>query len=165
MCQVGKSDKREACCECKEGDVCYDCLWSAALESEMNARQFTPFEFTAQSFNESHDPEGMWEAYDAGVASGVKQGMKARMLMEQSVTPRHANKAWANKVHTLQLTGGEIAGLLDAVERLHSWTGNTEFTKSLAPVMAKLMATRHNGHLVTDKHAEELAVLRIRKES
>ena len=42
------------------------------IESE-HYRQFSPFEFTAQDFNESHDPDGMWSEYERGVWNGAKQ--------------------------------------------------------------------------------------------
>jgi hypothetical protein len=34
-------------------------------------RQYSPFEFTAKAFNDSRDPDGVWEAYDKGVYRGV----------------------------------------------------------------------------------------------
>ena len=49
----------------------FQCLVSQ-IESE-HYRQFSPFEFTAQDFNESHDPDGMWSEYERGVWNGSKQ--------------------------------------------------------------------------------------------
>jgi hypothetical protein len=49
----------------------FQCLVSQ-IESE-HYRQFSPFEFTAQDFNESHDPDGMWSEYERGVFNGSKQ--------------------------------------------------------------------------------------------
>lgn len=40
---------------------------------ENESRCFSPFEFTAKEFNESHDPDSMWEEYDRGVWNGAKQ--------------------------------------------------------------------------------------------
>lgn len=41
-------------------------------EAESNGRQFSPFEFTAQAINESRDPDGYWERFDAGIESGMR---------------------------------------------------------------------------------------------
>ena len=49
----------------------FQCLISQ-IENE-HYRQFSPFEFTAQDFNESHDPDGMWSEYEKGVWNGSKQ--------------------------------------------------------------------------------------------
>ena len=49
----------------------FQCLVSQ-IESE-HYRQFSPFEFTAKDFNESHDPDGMWSEYERGVWNGAKQ--------------------------------------------------------------------------------------------
>jgi len=48
------------------------CLYVSEIESE-HYRQFSPFEFTAHDFNESHDPDGMWSEYERGVWNGAKQ--------------------------------------------------------------------------------------------
>lgn len=44
---------------------------ASEVESE-HYRQFSPFEFTAQDFNRSRDPDAVWEAYDNGVYRGAK---------------------------------------------------------------------------------------------
>lgn len=49
----------------------FQCLVSQ-IESEHH-RQFSPFEFTANDFNQSHDPDGMWSEYERGVFNGAKQ--------------------------------------------------------------------------------------------
>ena len=49
----------------------FQCLVSQ-IESE-HYRQFYHFQFTAQDFNESHDPDGMWSEYEKGVWNGSKQ--------------------------------------------------------------------------------------------
>lgn len=36
-------------------------------------RQYSPFEFFAKDLNNSHDPEGLWEAYDNGVWAGIQR--------------------------------------------------------------------------------------------
>lgn len=47
------------------------------LETEsQHFRQFSPFEFTAQAFNDSDDSEGLWEAYDKGVYDGIAEVVK-----------------------------------------------------------------------------------------
>jgi hypothetical protein len=51
---------------------------SEALEGEVNARQFSPFEFLAQELNSGRDPEALWEAYERGVEAGAKAGLKKR---------------------------------------------------------------------------------------
>lgn len=53
-----------------------DCM---CTESEI-FRQFTPFEFYAKEFNESDDPESMWEEYEKGVEMGIKTVIKAHSL-------------------------------------------------------------------------------------
>ena len=42
------------------------------IESE-HYRQFSPFEFTAQAFNESKYPDEVWAEYERGVWNGSKQ--------------------------------------------------------------------------------------------
>ena len=48
------------------------CLYVSQIESE-HCRQFAPFEERAKTFNESHDPDGMWSEYERGVWNGAKQ--------------------------------------------------------------------------------------------
>jgi len=53
---------------------------SCAFESEMGARDFSPFEFTAHEFNSAGDrSEGLWEAFDAGVAAAIDREIPARV--------------------------------------------------------------------------------------
>lgn len=51
-----------------------DCL---ETESE-HYRQFSPFEFTAKEFNDSHNPDAMWECYDDGVYKGIVSATKEK---------------------------------------------------------------------------------------
>jgi hypothetical protein len=45
---------------------------SDMMETEAdNFRQYSPFEFTAKEFNESLNPDAVWDAYDKGVYRGV----------------------------------------------------------------------------------------------
>ena len=60
-----------------EEDKLIDFIVSETLETEQeHYRQFSPFEFTAREFNESRDPDAVWEAYDDGVAKGARQAAK-----------------------------------------------------------------------------------------
>lgn len=77
-CEVSETDKREANCDCES--VCEDCLTSAAYESEMNARQYSPFEFFAAEMNKDENrSDGLWSAYDEGVRIGIRRGLKSRL--------------------------------------------------------------------------------------
>jgi hypothetical protein len=62
---------------------------AASHESE-NLRQFSPFEFTAREFNESRDPDGVWEAYEDGVFKGARAAAKEALK-------QLATKAWVLK--------------------------------------------------------------------
>jgi hypothetical protein len=84
-CEVSAEDRQQAGCGCQGDAVCSECLTSAAFESEQNARQFSPWEFLAHDINECGDrSEGLWEAYDAGVASGIKRGVRERLARKAS---------------------------------------------------------------------------------
>jgi len=54
---VGKDDAVDQVCE-TEAD---------------HYRQFSPFEFTAKEFNDSRNPDGVWEAYERGVRVGARK--------------------------------------------------------------------------------------------
>lgn len=77
--EVADSDRNHACCDCEDEQECAECISSAAYECEQNARDFTPFEFTAHEINTGRNPEGQWEAYDNGVEAGIKAGIKKRL--------------------------------------------------------------------------------------
>ena len=83
LCEVGSDDIRQAGCDCRTEEqqvpFCDECLTAAAFESEQNARQFSPFEFTAHDINESEDSEELWERYDEGVAAGIAAAVKGRL--------------------------------------------------------------------------------------
>jgi hypothetical protein len=49
---------------------------ACAYGSEENSRSFSPFEFTAHGFNERDDAEDAWEAFDAGIAAGIAEGVR-----------------------------------------------------------------------------------------
>lgn len=81
-CEVGESDIREAGCDHGHLEVCEDCLTSAAYESELNARDFSPFEFLATELDEDDSGE-LWEAYEEGIETGIKEGMRDRLKSER----------------------------------------------------------------------------------
>jgi hypothetical protein len=41
-------------------------------------RQYSPFEFTAQEFNESRNPDKTWERYGSGVSAGINAFIKGK---------------------------------------------------------------------------------------
>ena len=45
--------------------------------AESNSRQYSPFEFTAHEFNESEYADGLWEAFDAGIAASIAADLAA----------------------------------------------------------------------------------------
>ena len=53
-----------------------DALVSEGLAVEENARQYSPFEFTALEFNNSKYPDEIWEKYEAGIAAGLRASWK-----------------------------------------------------------------------------------------
>ena len=64
--------KEELYEDCNEKDVHgFQCICSQ-IEIE-HYRQFSPFEFTAQAFNESKHPDEVWTEYERGVWNGSKQ--------------------------------------------------------------------------------------------
>ncbi len=81
-CEVSDVDRREASCDCKDEQACEECLSQAAFDSEMHVRDFSPYEFLAHEINTSSPSDradGLWFAYDEGVALGIKRGLKARL--------------------------------------------------------------------------------------
>lgn len=80
--EASPEDKREAGCDCADGQECHECLTRAAFESESNARQYSPWEFLAHDINSSGDrSEGLWEAYDKGVEVGIRKGVRERLRL------------------------------------------------------------------------------------
>ncbi len=39
--------------------------------------QFSPWEFTAKEFNEARDPDGVWAAFEDGLAVGARKAARA----------------------------------------------------------------------------------------
>lgn len=50
-----------------------DFAGSMAEHESETYRQYSPFEFFAKDLNDSHDPDGMWDAYDEGVWAGIQR--------------------------------------------------------------------------------------------
>jgi hypothetical protein len=61
----------------------YEEAVSEALENEMNARQYSPFEFTAHDLNEldaeDSRPYDVWAVYEDGIYKGICQEVTRRM--------------------------------------------------------------------------------------
>jgi hypothetical protein len=62
-------------------DNVWDIMESLAYESESNGRQFSPFEHTAHAFNEARNPDALWEAYEAGLALGIRTNISKRQKL------------------------------------------------------------------------------------
>ena len=60
-------------------------------ETEEHTHQFSPFEFTASAFNRSRDPDGVWDAYESGIAQGAKNVWR-RAGRSQAKTSRKPRK-------------------------------------------------------------------------
>ena len=57
----------------------FECFAEDCVETESDHyRQFSPFEFTAQEFNKSRNPDGIWSAYEDGVWKGIRAYIKER---------------------------------------------------------------------------------------
>jgi hypothetical protein len=56
----------------QEGDVDRDTIIGYCFESEENARQYTPFEFTASEINGTENSEDYWQSFDEGIAEGIE---------------------------------------------------------------------------------------------
>lgn len=52
-----------------------DAAMNVLHRAEENARQFSPFEELASQFNASHDPDGIWDAFDAGIACQFRKSL------------------------------------------------------------------------------------------
>lgn len=51
------------------------------LHSTANDRSYSPFEFTAEEFNDADErlSEALWEAFDQGIGDGIAANVKERM--------------------------------------------------------------------------------------
>ena len=82
---MGRDAGYEAAAYCEmdegmEGELTFDVIVAAAFEAEENSRQMSPFEFTAHDINEAGErADGLWTAYDDGVAAGIRAGARERM--------------------------------------------------------------------------------------
>lgn len=82
-CEVDDRDRRHAGCDCEAPAICEDCLSEAAFEAESNSRQYSPFEFFAKALNDaSGRSEGLWQAYEDGVGTGIVRGSRKRLGLE-----------------------------------------------------------------------------------
>jgi hypothetical protein len=52
-----------------------DVMEMFAFEAESNGREYSPFEFTASEFNKARNSESLWEAFDNGIADGIRKEM------------------------------------------------------------------------------------------
>lgn len=50
--------------------------------AESNSREYSPFEFIAHEFNESDDPESLWEAFESGVSDSIREDLKGYSYVE-----------------------------------------------------------------------------------
>jgi len=52
-----------------------------AYAGEENDRSYSPFEFTAEEFNDADErlSEALWEAFDQGIGDGIAANVKERM--------------------------------------------------------------------------------------
>lgn len=77
---VGDTDRASAMCDCKVPDICEECLVEAAYESELNSRQFSPWECFANQMNQVEErSDGLWQAYEKGVGIGIIRGARKRL--------------------------------------------------------------------------------------
>lgn len=60
---------------------------SMCHENEDHQRQYSPFDFTAHDFNESRNPDGVWDAYEKGVSAGINAAVR-----EYKVAPKQFTK-------------------------------------------------------------------------
>lgn len=49
----------------------WELVESMAFESESTDRSYSPFEHRAAQYNRAKNSEALWEAFDAGISSGV----------------------------------------------------------------------------------------------
>ncbi len=59
---------------------------TAASETEQNARQFSPFEYTAKELNEADEYGKAWDEYEEGIYYGIKAGLDCRSF--ETFVPR-----------------------------------------------------------------------------
>lgn len=69
----------------------WDYVQSAAYDSEMNSRDYSPFEFTAHAFNESRNSNALWSAYDDGVSKGIAENIRQRKAAMRGIPRRRKN--------------------------------------------------------------------------
>ena len=63
----------------------WDVVQSMAFDGESNARQYSPFEFTASEFNSKEDvSEYLWDAFDDGIVDGILANIQERISEDVS---------------------------------------------------------------------------------
>jgi len=67
---------------------------SAAGESEANARDYSPWEFTAQAINEATEESeyDLWQCYEDGVYAGIKAGFVKRYKLTDAKQDKSVQK-------------------------------------------------------------------------
>lgn len=136
-CEVAKVDKAQACCDCDPDDdseFCALCLSVAAAEAEQNARQYAGhvgFEFN----REGERAEGLWDAYDEGVARGIDTEGRKR-IKEQAGKYAAARACLAEQSPRLGLGG------LTAVARVAEQVAAGE----VGPAEVETFLDAHTGH-------------------
>lgn len=82
--RIGYNNGRDAVVYNRHEVDSLDELFDEAFEAEMNSRQFSPFELTAKIFNNSQNPESLWEAYERGVGDAIQREIEALAVGEQT---------------------------------------------------------------------------------
>ena len=76
-------------------DQARDAAFNAWHEAQDNARQFSPFEFTASAINKSDDPDANWEAFDAGIDAAFEHAWTTLVLRRYTFAIDDTNSAAA----------------------------------------------------------------------
>lgn len=63
-------------------DDARDKAFNAWSDAEDNARQYSPFEFTAKALNECENPDRAWELFDEGIQSAFEHGWNVCVMRE-----------------------------------------------------------------------------------
>lgn len=101
----------------------HDAIVGEACSYEMESyRQYTPFEFFAKEINDSGDrSDGLWEAYDAGVARGADQA--ANDYLKRARREGRSFLAAVTRARMLALEEVDELALEDVLERVRRRLG------------------------------------------
>ncbi|MFH1865035.1 MAG: hypothetical protein ABIK85_04060, partial [Candidatus Eisenbacteria bacterium] len=88
-----------------------------AFEAEENARQYSPFEFLASEMNRSRDPDGLWDAYDEGVAVGVRKALRERRGRRNPGRPAASDSDAVRELVLYGDTTGALYGQKQAIQK------------------------------------------------